>query len=461
MTLERQSPPIAKHGQAVPVNAGSVPTGRIDGAHEYARDHAGGGVNSTPALGEIEPADARQHTQAEQILHYLREQHADLDRREARFNSQMAEFDDQARRCRLWLQEQYDDLAQRQAQAREQAAAMDERDQSLQQFAAQNAARERELADRALLLAEIVLKLQHQRQSLREQSLALQAARQTLAAKSAETLAQFAEREAAAGELLKLCEESLRGGVQALAQEREQLDKLQADRQHEWRRQVAALRTRTGQLEQRRSELELAAKWIEQRQASLENQASSAAPRPARAEDAPSPPPLDAERLIAEQRERDLLRQERHLLQLQAQLREAQRETLEMRLATEELWARMTPEVPSAALQQALAEHRLRLTDVYRLALVDLRHERQSLDQMHATLGEQEETIAHQRRELEDWQHRRQAEFDAKTAELAAQASQLQLWQDRLEHQQEQAKRSELHFREEIQRLILRPACLP
>lgn len=131
------------------------------------------------------------------------------------------------------------------------------------------------------------------------------------------------------------------------------------------------------------------------------------------------------------------------------EMRAAQRETLEARLATEELWAQVTGTASAPALTQALARLRGNLADQYRLANAELGERRSGLEALSQRLAEHHERLAADKRDLQDWFSRRQEEVERQAAMLVAREQELdrqqgeferlqQLWQDeRLEYQRQ------------------------
>jgi chromosome segregation ATPase len=108
------------------------------------------------------------------------------------------------------------------------------------------------------------------------------------------------------------------------------------------------------------------------------------------------------------------------LERLRMEVREAQRETLEMRLATEELWSQLTLAAPPSSLARSLGRLRQRLADHYRLANAELSEQRQEMESLRTRLNEHHERLAQREHELQDWFERRQADLQQQSESLAA-----------------------------------------
>jgi hypothetical protein len=94
------------------------------------------------------------------------------------------------------------------------------------------------------------------------------------------------------------------------------------------------------------------------------------------------------------------------------------RETLEIRLATEELWVQLSGAAPPVALTRSLARIRSQLADDYRLAKAELDGQRQELDRLREEMKQQHERLVCRKRELEIWARQRQAELQQQAAHL-------------------------------------------
>jgi chromosome segregation ATPase len=135
--------------------------------------------------------------------------------------------------------------------------------------------------------------------------------------------------------------------------------------------------------------------------------------------------------------------------QLQAELLETQRELLQDRLAYEELVSQQANIFSQSQQTAAQFRARQRLSDLYRLQIEQLTHERQQLAELLSLYPSQLTAIQQQREHLEEWLQHRQSEINGVMQQLAArecdldQAAQelqlkLQTWsQERLDYEQQ------------------------
>ncbi|MEN6407575.1 MAG: hypothetical protein ABFC77_14025 [Thermoguttaceae bacterium] len=171
---------------------------------------------------------------------------------------------------------------------------------------------------------------------------------------------------------------------------------------------------------------------------------------------------LERKRQAVQRRADQVDQCENALKQLRGELESMHRETLEIRLATEELWARMAGDAPPAALTQSLSRLRAKLAEQYSLADAELVRQKKELETIRGDLVHQYETLVAQKRTIEQWIAGRQEECQQQAARLVAREQQLldeemhyrqqaQRWQvERLKYQQELRRlRAELARRDE------------
>ena len=113
------------------------------------------------------------------------------------------------------------------------------------------------------------------------------------------------------------------------------------------------------------------------------------------------------------------------LEQLRGELDRLHRETLEIRLATEELWVQLSGAAPPAALVQSLGRIRGKLAEHYRLANAELHAQKEELERTRGQLAEQHDKLAHERRRFEQWAATQQKETQQQASRLIARERQL------------------------------------
>jgi hypothetical protein len=141
------------------------------------------------------------------------------------------------------------------------------------------------------------------------------------------------------------------------------------------------------------------------------------------------------------------------LEQFREELGHMHRETLEIRLATEELWAELSGSAPPAALTQSLGRIRSRLADHYRAANADLQLKRDELQGLRDQLSEQYEKLVRQKRSFDTWAAECREEVDRQAARLQARGDELDRREAEMGEYARVAQAEKLEFQQEIRRL--------
>ncbi len=401
---------------------------------------------------EAQPAEARSvlppetiqqlRLQAEQLAGHLRVQQYHLDRREAQLHAQLALEENAIRNNRLWFRERDQELTERSAD-----------------MAREHAERASELAREH---AERVAELARERQELelRQHDLALRS--EQFEMRQGEWLAErdavpprvavapaiapvelepeadawprqnFSEAQAAAIDAREAELSARAEGLHFRQQNLEEAEALLADGQIELdrgRRQLAADR----------------AAWQEQ----LDMDRARLADERRRAE-----AELDKARQLLHAREDHLQRRGAAVDQLRAEVMRAQRETLELRLATDELWAQLAGPVPPAALTQSLSRLRAQLAEQYRLERGELAQQREQLESLGGRLAEQHDKLQRHRQEIEAWTIDRRGEIENHAARLASREEELQGIQEQLAEKHQRLDTERRVYEAEIRRLL-------
>jgi septal ring factor EnvC (AmiA/AmiB activator) len=126
---------------------------------------------------------------------------------------------------------------------------------------------------------------------------------------------------------------------------------------------------------------------------------------------------------------------------------------LEIRLATEELWAELAGSAPPAALTRSLGRIRSRLADHYRMANADLQQKKEEIEGLRDQLSDQYEKLVRQKRSFDTWASECRDEVEHQAARLQARSDEL----DRRETETGEHARSlqaeKLQLQQEIRRL--------
>jgi len=141
------------------------------------------------------------------------------------------------------------------------------------------------------------------------------------------------------------------------------------------------------------------------------------------------------------------------LEQLRAELGRMHRETLEIRLATEELWADLSGSAPPAALTRSLSQIRSRLADHYRMANLELHQKKEELEQLRAQLSEQYEKLVRQKRTFDAWVAECREEVEEQANRLLAQGEDFERRETDMGEFARRAQAEKLELQEEIRRL--------
>lgn len=366
--------------------------------------------------------------QARQLSVLLRERQETLDRREAEWQGQLARHENETRAARLWFDEQQTSLIEREAGCAT-------REQELETRFAQLCVAEEALA---LLRTEQEATLKSRAEELTRREIEVE----ELSLKTAvESAAQHGARHEVEARRTELQRE-----IDAVRRENELLERRRCDiesilnKPSEFQvRMQAELDQREGELDRR--ETDLVSRELQVRQALVEAerlQAELHAERERLAAQAKH------DRLeLAEQRRRlehdaaekrlSLERQSEQLdfrraavKQEQAELAESQRETLEMRLAVEELWTQLSGLVPPAILTENLARLRSMLAERYRLQQNDLASQKAELETLRADLAAENEKLRIQTNELRRWAEARHEEIERQAAFLTDREQELE-----------------------------------
>lgn len=465
---------------AVEPEMASVVERRVDAPHLLAKDEPSA-PDAPPPDGSRESAEkktaegetvrvARQlRIQADQLALHLRSRQRELDRREAELNARAAQFDHEGRVARLTLGQQQEDFEQRSAALQTQERDVEQRlarlagveatlDRKRAEWEEQHTRREEQLAARADRLE----KEAAEQQVSRERFLAEMERRESdlLAQKKKIDLRREASlqlvRQLLAGLQRRRLEIETRAGSTGTERTPE-THPLSA----ELLQQTEALELRQQRLDEAEAELarsrtevdRLREEWLGQRDqdreaARAERQRMAQEQRRALAE-------LDEKRQAIERRSEQLDQNWTALEQMRNELGRMHRETLEIRLATEELWVQMAGSAPPAAITHSLGQIRSRLADDYRLANVELGEKKRELQALYDQLAAQHEKLRRHKEELERWTTARQEEIQQQAQRLVAREQELEHQEVTYRDATRRWESERLDFEQELRRLRL------
>jgi chromosome segregation ATPase len=248
-----------------------------------------------------------------------------------------------------------------------------------------------------------------------------------------ERVAEFAERGEAGNPESEQREESLRKLAAALDARKARLDEAEVQlgiQQAETRRLYEQLSTERREFE---------AEMEQQRERLATEQRRSVAE-------------LDQRRRALHRRSEQVDQSRAALEQFRGELGHMHRETLEIRLATEELWAQLSATAPPATLVQSLGRIRNQIADHYRLANAELRQQKEELEKVRQELSEQHDRLVRQKRQFDAWAAGSRHDADEQASRLMARAREV----ERREIELREESRNWLAERMELQQKIRR-----
>lgn len=326
-----------------------------------------------------DPLSEKIRIEAAQLAEQLRKRQQELDAREATLNAQIARDESNSRATRLWLDEQQTSHVER-------AKALAEQEHRLAQQATAMAAAQQAFAAQQRQLADEKARLAFEQQELADRRAQLVGQRQKLEQQEA-SLAQ------------RNCEADQR--LERLAMAESALER----REHEMAQRMAA---------------------AEQSAAMAQRLAS---------EDARAAAELERKRQAVERRAEHVDQSRAGLQQIRDELGKMHRETLEIRLATEELWVQLSGAAPPAALVRSLGQIRTKLAQQYARANAELTQQRQDLETVRSQLAAQYEKIEEHKRQFDRWAADCQQDTQQQAARLMAREKKICQEESRLREQ--------------------------
>ena len=432
---------------AVEVENASTPEYRVDRAHPL-----GGCAPAAPgpelAAQVVEQSSAADQVQTQigQLASRLRERQGELDHRESHLNARIAEVDQDLRTTRLWIEEQEATWARREEELAAKEQAMEER---LERLAA---------VDAALLSKRQELVEAEETLSQREAAIELRA--QLIA----EQMAQHEKN-------LKEFEDERKQVEESIAQQQAELDKSCQVQQRtaDEERVIEEIRHAEEVIQKRWQEIELAEARLAAGEEEIKSLRESIVKQQEEQEEAVRTDrlqlALERRRLMAEidQKRESIERRSEHVDQCQislsktrAELEQIQQETLEARLTTEELWAQMAGEAPSAALVERLASLREKLADHYRATQEEINEKKEELMGVRAELTQEHRRLVKRKHQFDRWADRRQKENQEMAKRLMSREKELNRCQARMADEIHGWEIERIEYQQAIRRLMAR-----
>lgn len=415
--------------------------------------------------------------QARQIAEHLQQRYADLNRREQRLNSQLADFDQERRTIRMWVSECEATLQHRDAELAERHTACDARE-------ANCLALEHEMQARKAELLQQESDLQHIQERWRDE---WELERQTLKQDLDQGRLQL-ENDRAHFELVKegqladiqqersLLLNRIRFQEEHLQKLRREFEASQAAFHHERQRTQTVFAETEAQLQRRRMQLDRHRDILAEREAAVDRrQVLLGKSRRAELEALA----LDRQRLESDQHDWETVRDGQHaelerkneilqlnaenlearqarLDQLRIELEESNCRTLEMRLAVEEACAQLAQAVGPEVARQRIESAQLALSQHYRHARETLVRHRQELEEFQRGVLQQRDQFHTEQQTLTEWIAQRDEELQFRTENLKAEQAVTQAREEAWQQTRERWLQEKLEAEAVIQDLLRR-----
>jgi hypothetical protein len=133
-----------------------------------------------------------------------------------------------------------------------------------------------------------------------------------------------------------------------------------------------------------------------------------------------------------ESRETIVERQRVAMEQMRTEIGQVHRQSLEMRLIAEQLWAQITGRLSSAEITRSIASLRLQLSQQYEQEQKALAKQKEELVQLADRLQLQHQLLATERQEVRSWGSARQAGIEQQARQLVEREQQLEAEQQEL-----------------------------
>jgi hypothetical protein len=457
------------------------PLGRAGDEYDVIQEPYAAPVSAAPLRTDLPLGDPL--LQARQIAEHLQHRYADLERREQRLNTQLADLDQERRTIRMWateceavLQERDAELLQRDAACEQREAACLELEHEMQARKAELLAQEHDLQTiQARWREEWELERQGLKQELDQQSLQLQNEQAHFRLVKEGQLAEIQQERSLLLNRIRFQEDHL----QKL---RREFEAGQAAFHAERQRTQSAFAATETQLELRRSQLIRYRLQLEERDAALQRQQVLIG-KARRAE-------VDGllqerQRLEADQRDWHMVRgqqqaelerkneilrlnaenldaRQSRLEQLRLELEETNRKTMEMRLAVEEACAQLAQAVGPDVARQRIEISQHALSDHYRQARETLVRHRQELEQFHRSVLQQRDEFRAEQQSFAEWIAKRDEELTVREGQFREEQSVIlareENWQKTRDRWLHEKLEAEAVIRDLLQRLETPPA---
>jgi hypothetical protein len=397
---------------------------RVDARHPAARATADRADPPTPAGATLAAIPDLQQVRnhASQLATHLQALRQDVDRRESELNARTADADKEMRAARLWLQERQEELEQRAAELDQRERAVSESEAALASAVGQQqvtSADDFQLSEKVSLAVRELQQQRHRQESeLRKQQQQIDLRRQASVALAQQLLQGVERRRQAVEDEYQQRQRQLRLLKQQTFQEDYQnaVEQFTARQQH--------LDEAEAILANSQADLE-----IQSEQLKAERQRSDTQLRAIRTQLAERQRELDDQwqqrQAALARRSEQLDSRQNAIAQTREEVAQLHREALALRLATQELWVKLSQAAPAPALTTELGRIRRRLDESYCLERNAAEEQKQELRAVHKKLADQYIKLNAEKKQLHDWVSRREEDIEQQAARLIAREQEL------------------------------------
>lgn len=435
VTPLRIDPP---HGIAGQPSAGQQAASALTVAEELIAAELSSVNTALGPLEELAQREEQLQHQAAQLAGHLKQRLNELDRREAQLNARIAQLEADLRSARLWHREREHDFQQRemelcrqvedlQARAAE-VARGEEHVQTLDERSQQIIAREQELKA-------LDLQLRQRRQELDRQTSAFTHAQSLWQLQLTHESAAFKQEQERAKDLWQ----------REVEQQQQQLEFEMADRRRKVETAEREHREAQARLDQDRADFER-----QRIQGTAQVQRERAAWDELRGT---ADLEILSRRREIESRESIVERQRVAMEQMRTEIASVHRQSLEMRLIAEQLWAQITGRLSSAEITRSIASLRLQLSQQYEQEQKALTKQKDELVQLADRLQAQHALLNAERQEVKNWGAARQAGIEQQARQLVEREQQLETEQQELRGARQTLAEDRRRYEEEIRDL--------
>lgn len=467
-----------KHARVDGPHSGRPQSSRTPATEPVVRVEAGPALPTAPPS-LAAPPTAEGH--AGQLAEWLQARGRELHERAELLDRQEADLEAKVAAAKQAIQAERDELDAREADLQRPAAdpallaKLNEREQTLDTREANLDHEVRALAQAKATFNERLESLDKQRQEIDERSKGFDQSTAELAEESRNQQRTATEIELRRAELQQLEEDrkeselSLNEREHRITLRQKEIDAAvkRFERLDATERRVAELEEQLGRIAEREVNLASAEQLIADERAALARRVAEVERREAevrlRTDRQRTTVESDREAWRAEaraaaertdRRELELDRRAESLRRMQTEVENAQREVLEMRLATEETWAQLTGVLAPAALTKSVAKVRGQLADQYGHTIRQIAEERGALRDAAATVDAEFQRLEQQRLELAEWSNRRHEEFGEAADRLEGRERELDRQQREFEKLEARWAVERQEYRDQIRTLL-------